>query len=97
MIDLSVVQSSVQTFIHNAILFINTYNNAWYNQVNCLIGMPFVSIIASNTKYNYFGKDLYILFTLLIFYFKIFTTKYGNIHYVRSDKPRQIWIFEKIE
>ena len=33
MIALLAVQSSAQTFIHNAILFIDTFNNAWYNQV----------------------------------------------------------------
>ena len=32
MIALSAAQSFVQTFIHNAILLINTFNNAWSNQ-----------------------------------------------------------------
>ena len=31
MIDPSAVQSPAQTFIHNAILFIETFNTAWYN------------------------------------------------------------------
>ena len=33
MIALSVVQSSAQTFIYNAILFIDTSDNAWYNKL----------------------------------------------------------------
>ena len=44
------VQSSTQTFIPNAILFIDTSNNAWYNQVHCLIEMSYLSIIASDGK-----------------------------------------------
>ena len=48
MIALSSVQSFVQTFIHNAILFIDTSNNTWYNQAHWLIGIPYLSIIASN-------------------------------------------------
>ena len=36
MITRSAVQSSAQTFIHNAILFIDTSNKAWYNQVHCI-------------------------------------------------------------
>ena len=47
MVALSAVQSSTQTFIHNAILSIDTSNN-WYNQVHWLIGTPYLSIIASN-------------------------------------------------
>ena len=33
-INISTVQSSAQTFIHNAIFFIDTSNNAWYNQAH---------------------------------------------------------------
>ena len=33
MFALSVVQSSAQTFIYNAILFIDTSDNAWYNKL----------------------------------------------------------------
>ena len=29
-------------------LFIDTYNNAWYNLANWLIGMPYSSMIARN-------------------------------------------------
>ena len=44
LIALSTVQSSAQIFSHNAILFIDTSDNAWYNQVH----WPYLSIIASN-------------------------------------------------
>ena len=47
-IDLLAVQSSAQTFIPYAILFIDTSNNAWYNQDYWLTGTPFVSMIANN-------------------------------------------------
>ena len=45
MIAISAVQSSAQTFIHNAFLFIDTSNNAWYNQA---YRTPCLLIIASN-------------------------------------------------
>ena len=48
MIAFSPVQSSTQTFIHNTILFNDTSNNVWYNQAHKLIGMTYLSIIASN-------------------------------------------------
>ena len=48
MIALSAVQSSVQTFIHNVILFIDTSNNAGYNQAHWLIGTSYLPTIASN-------------------------------------------------
>ena len=48
MIALSAVQLCEQTFIHNAIMFIDTSKNAWYNQVHWLIRKPYFSIIASN-------------------------------------------------
>ena len=47
-VDISAVQSSAQTFIHNTILFIDIFNNAWRNQTHWLIGMPYMSTIASN-------------------------------------------------
>ena len=47
-IALLAVQSSAVTFLHNAISFIDTSNNAWYNQVHWLIGTPYLSMIASN-------------------------------------------------
>ena len=50
-ITLSVVQSSVQTFIHNAIMFIDTSNNDWYLQAHWIIGTPYLSIITSNVTY----------------------------------------------
>ena len=49
MIASSTVQSSTQTFIYNDILFTDTSNNARHNQVHWPIGMPNLSIIASNT------------------------------------------------
>ena len=49
-VDISSVQSSAQTFIHNAILFIDTSNNAWHNQAHWVIGTPYLSTIASNVQ-----------------------------------------------
>ena len=46
MIALSAVQSSTQTFIYNAILFIDT--NAWHNQSHWLIGTLYLLTIAGN-------------------------------------------------
>ena len=51
-ITLSVAQSSAQTRIHSAFLVIDTSNNASYNQVHWLVGMPYLSIKASN-DHNY--------------------------------------------
>ena len=48
MIALSALQSPAQTFSHNAIMFIDTSNNAWYNRVHWLIGTLYLSIKASN-------------------------------------------------
>ena len=48
MIALSGVLSSAQKFIHNAFLSIDTSDNAWYSPVHWPIGMPYLSIIASN-------------------------------------------------
>ena len=48
MIALSVVHSPTLTRIQNAILFIDTSNNAWYNNVHLLMGTPCLTIIASN-------------------------------------------------
>ena len=38
--------------IHNAILFIATYNNVWCNKVHWLIGTPYLSIIAIDLSRN---------------------------------------------
>ena len=46
--SLSAAQSSAQTRIHNAILFIDTSNKASYNQVHWLVRTPYLSIKASN-------------------------------------------------
>ena len=48
MIPLLAVQSCAQTFIHNAIMLIDTSDNASYNQVHGLIRTPYLSIKASN-------------------------------------------------
>ena len=47
MIALSAVQSTTETFVYNDSLFIDTSNNAWYNQAHWLRGMPYLSIISS--------------------------------------------------
>ena len=48
MIALSGVKSSPQAFIRHAILFLDTSDNALYNQVHCLIGTTYLSIVATN-------------------------------------------------
>ena len=48
MIAFSAAQSSAQSFIHNAILFIDTSDYARYDQPHWLIRMPYLSTIASN-------------------------------------------------
>ena len=48
MIALSAVQTSAQTIIHNAFLFIDTSDNASCNQLHWLIRSPYLSVIASN-------------------------------------------------
>ena len=55
LIPLSAAQSSVQTHIHNAILVIDTSNNASYNQVHWLVGMPYLSIKARFLEQNGIG------------------------------------------
>ena len=49
-IALLAAQSSVQTHIHNAIVFIDTSNNASHNQVHWLFGKPYLVIKASNVE-----------------------------------------------
>ena len=41
-IALLAIQSSAQTFIHNAILFIDTSNNARYSEIRWLIRKPYI-------------------------------------------------------
>ena len=57
-IALSAAQSSAQTRIHNAILVIDTSNNASYNQVHWLVRTPYLSIKASNDTA---GKLTYLM------------------------------------
>ena len=47
-IALSAAQSTAQTRIHNAILVIDTSNNASYNQGHWLFEIPYLSIKTSN-------------------------------------------------
>ena len=46
----SAAQSSAQTHTHSAIVVIDTSNNASYNQVHWLVGMPYLAVKASNAK-----------------------------------------------
>ena len=48
MIAISTVQSSTRTLLHNVILPIDTYNNAWYNPSHLLIRTSYLAIISSN-------------------------------------------------
>ena len=48
---------SAQTFNHNAIMFIDTSNNVWYNQAHWLFGMPYLSIIASDDLHCVNGDE----------------------------------------
>ena len=70
MIALSAVQSSVQTFIHNAILFIDVSNNAWYNKVHWLIKTPYLSVIANNDSATWVEDDDTFRSTTEHFFFK---------------------------
>ena len=47
-IALLAAESSIQKCIHNAIVFIDTSNNALYNQLHWLVGTPYLAIKASN-------------------------------------------------
>ena len=44
----SAAQSSAQTYIHSAIVVIDTSNNAWHSQVHWLAGTPYLAVKASN-------------------------------------------------
>ena len=52
MIVLLAVQSCAHTYIHNAIMLIDTSDNASYNQVHWIIRAPYLSIKASNAKWT---------------------------------------------
>ena len=70
MIALLAVQSTAQTFSCNAIFFINTSDNAWYNQSS----LANFSIIASNALViqlnlgNYFPKKVKTYNSFVFFY-----------------------------
>ena len=95
-IVLSAVQSSAQTFIHNAILFIDTSNNAWYNRAYCLIGTPYLLIIASDVIHTqtisavisnrWIDRTVYILGSMLKVYDSVHLCK-QNI--ARSGKQQK--------
>ena len=73
MIAISAVQSSAQTFSHNAILFTDISNNAWYNQAHWLIEMTyarFVNFIVPDLLLKYICNSLYglALFVCSIFF-----------------------------
>ena len=61
MIALLAVQSCVETFIYNAIMLIDTSDNASYNQVHWLIRTPHLSIKASNGLFT--GRRSHITIT----------------------------------
>ena len=63
--DISTVQSSARTFIHNVILFIDTSNNASYSQFQWLFVTPYLSTIASNDNNNLFSQSYKSLFCRL--------------------------------
>ena len=50
MIALLVVQSPTLTRVHIAIWLIETSNNAWHSNAHFLMGMPCLTIIASNVE-----------------------------------------------
>ena len=54
----------IQSFFHNAILFIDISDNAWYKQAHWLIGAPYLSIIASkcSTTVSFNLQSLFTLF-----------------------------------
>ena len=47
-VAISAVESSAPAFIHNAIVFIDTWDNAWYNQLHWVVETPYLSTIDSN-------------------------------------------------
>ena len=68
MVAVSVVQSSSQTFIHNAILFIDNFDNAWYSNAHWPIGMPYLSIIPSDVRFFWSDVDFAFFFRLVWIY-----------------------------
>ena len=58
-IALSAAQSSAQTHIHNAIVVVDTSNNAWQSQVHWLVGTPYLAIKASNVGWREKSRALH--------------------------------------
>ena len=62
MITLSAVQLTIQTFIHNVILFVDISNNASYIQVHWLMGTSYLLKITSNVPDYKFWWSFIFLF-----------------------------------
>ena len=79
-------QSSAQTRIQNVLLFIDTSNNASYNQVNLLIGKPYLSIKASNAIQEHYRRYIFLALHLFI---KLMIHQYMTVYckniYYRSQ------------
>ena len=88
MIALLAAQSSTQTFIHDVFLFLDTCGNAWYNQIHCLIGRPYLSVIASNVSQCYLPHNWsHLSFWFLVLYFTP-TEKDMSYLWARSDSHK---------
>ena len=71
MIVLLTVESCAQTRIHNAIMLIDTSDNASYNQVHWLIRTPYLSIKASNEamfQKKFYGRNFDCLVSKILFH-----------------------------
>ena len=84
-VDIMAVQSSAQTFIHNTILFIDTFNNAWHNQADWLIGTPYLSTIASNVN---FRNESTVMTAQIYLLLKVLAWTLAQISMLESD-----WLF----
>ena len=69
MIALLVVQPSTLIRIHNAILFLDTSNNAWHNTGHLVTGTPCLTIIANNEKYCGFLYNTWIALNISNIYY----------------------------
>ena len=84
MIALSVVESSAQTVIHNAILLIDTSNNVSCNQAHWLIRTPYLSIIASNEICLYVCHTGFWLAVEMV-------TSFSHLHLQAHSSHRRSW------
>ena len=83
----------------NAIMFTDSSNNTWYNQVHWLIGAPYLSIIASNglghilsvwvTSYTltigYFTQNRKLIFAYLYHSFSVYK-RYVILYYLFDNR-----------